>query len=264
MSYVCVSCHKLWFRNGVQRYDEEVDEILKEEKIEHFVSLEKRFLFENDHWICHNCKKDLKKRKMPYTCHYNGLFNSPIPEEFKDATMLEKLMTKKVLPFIKLRNLPRSGMKAMNSKIVNVKISDSDLVKTATQLPRTANELGTVNVCMKRELKSPNYFKMPELIRPAKVNNILKILASQHKSYMPSKENKYKGFPIELIKENSKYKFIKLPYIGEDPMDEKLLKISDALDKLMPPVLEELGLKMSEKTPEDQNSFIHALFDQFR
>ena len=264
LSYICVCCHKLWFRNGVQKFDDDFYEMLATEDIEHFVSKEDRFIYQNDHWICHNCHTVLNKKKMPYTCHFNGLLNSPMPEEFKDATMLEKLMTKKMLPFITLRELPRSGMKVTNNKIVNVKISDSDIIKTTTQLPRKTNELGVVNVAMKREMKSPYYFKSPELIRPAKVNKMLKILASQHKSYMPSKENNYKGFPIELLKENSKYKFIKLPYVGEDPVDENLYTIDKALENLMPPVLKELGLTMSHKTPQDYNSFIHAMIDQFR
>ena len=41
-----------------------------------------------------------------------------------------------------------------NLKITNVPIYDSDVLRTACFLPRTDNELGTVNVAFKRYRKS--------------------------------------------------------------------------------------------------------------
>ena len=125
---------------------------------------------------------------MPYICHANGLYNSEVPEELKDLTTVEKISIQMCLPFIKVRELPTSRMLAMHSKIANVPISDNDILKTALKLPRMPNELGTVNVAVKRRLKDPKCYKPPELIRPGKINAALAILQDRHVSY--------KKFPI--------------------------------------------------------------------
>ena len=228
-------------------------EKLRKDGHDKYVSLKERFKYNNDHWVCHNCQKDLQKGKMPYTCHFNGLENSEIPQVFKEATMLEKLMTKIRLPFIKVRELPSSRMACFNNKVVNVKINDSDVLKTAMCLPRSANELGTVNVAMKRRLSDRSRYRDPEVIRPKVVNEILKILEDRHVSY--------KNFPIRYLDPSSQYKFIRLPLM--DKTTEKSLVQSDVI-KLVPPILDELGFKMSNQTPINENCFIYALLDQFR
>ena len=253
LSYICISCHKIWFQNGVRVATEKLIEKLRKEGHDKYVSLKERFKYNNHHWVCHNCHKDLQKGKMPYTCHFNGLENSEIPQVFKEATMLEKLMTKIRLPFIKVRELPSSRMACFNNKVVNVKINDSDVLKTAMCLPRSANELGTINVAMKRRLSDRSRYRDPEVIRPKVVNEILKILEDRHVAY--------KNFPIQYLDPSSQYKFIRLPLM--DKTTEKSLVESDVI-KLVPPILDELGFKMSNQTPINENCFIYALLDQFR
>ena len=46
---------------------------------------------------------------------------------------------------------------------MNVAISDNDILNTNIRLPRMADQLGTVNVAVKRDHKYPT-FKNPELV----------------------------------------------------------------------------------------------------
>ena len=51
---------------------------------------------------------------------------------------------------------------------------------------------------------------------------------------------------------------------GINEPDEKSLSLSDAIESLVPPVLEKLKLKTSIETPKGHNAFIHALLDQLQ
>ena len=179
-----------------------------------------------------------------------------MPAVFKEATLIEKLAVKKKIPFIKIRELPTSRMKYMRDRVINVAISDSDVLKTALTLPRMNDKLGTINVAVKRQMRSRTYYKGPELIRPKVINEMLTYLKTYH--------NSYKEFPIELLSESSKYKFITLPLVGEDEPDEKILNLTQAFEHLVPPVLESLQLKIDAIASMDANCFLRALLEQFR
>ena len=58
------------------------------------------------------------------------------PECLK-LTNLEKQLIVKSLLFIKVRELPKTRMQAMNDRVINVPIEDGDLIKEVTSLPRT-------------------------------------------------------------------------------------------------------------------------------
>ena len=172
---------------------------------------------------------------------------------------MEKLAIKKKIPFIKMRELPSSRMKYMKpNRVVNVPISDSDVLKSAMTLPRGADHLATVNVAVKRELKSKWCYKGPEIVRPQVINEMLRTLKhdTRHKSYI--------FFPYELLDTSSKYKFIKLPLVGEHEVSEKLMSLEQAFEKLVPPILSTLKLKIANTHQQDANSFLNALLDQCR
>ena len=147
-------------------------------------------------------------------------------------------------------------MKFMRDKVINVAISDSDVLKTALTLPRMNDKLGTVNVAVKRQMRSRTCYKGPELIRPKVINDMLTYLKVHHDSY--------KKFPIELLSESSKYRFITLPLVGEDEPDEKMINLSQAFEQLVPPVLESLQLRIETNAHMDANCFLTAIFEQFR
>ena len=265
LDYICVCCCTVRFKRSVQEFTDFLrDKILdnKPELSKYFDAKQERFKFDGKFWIHTNCATLLQQGKIPNISFANGLWNDDdkiddeIPEEFKNATLVEKLAVKKKIPFIKVRELPSSRMKFMKDKVINVAISDSDLLKTALTLPRMGDTLGTVNVAVKRQMRSRTCFKGPELVRPKVINAMLKFLQAKHKSY--------KNFPIQFLDESSKYKFITLPLVGEDEPDENSLSLIQAYEKLVPPALEKLNLKVENITPQDANCFLSALLDQCR
>ena len=217
---------------------------------------EERFKFSNEFWICHNCHRELQKSKMPQTCHANGLYNSKIPKIFEDLSYIENMMIKMILPFVKVRQLWPTKMLAQYAKIANIPISDNDILNTNIRLPRMADDLGTINVTLKRDFKY-GAFRHPEVIRPNIVNKALKELQKRHKYY-----TFFKG--LQFLDNDSKYAYIRLPLIGGGKVDENALSLSAAYEKLVPPLLDELNLQLGEIVHPDHNSFLHSLLDQFK
>ena len=255
LDYICVCCCTVRFRRSVQELTSELKAQFSKD-LWNCLSLIDKFKFEGKYWIHHNCVNILRKGEMPNISYANSLWNSDIPDVFKQATMVEKLAIKKKIPFIKIRELPSSRMKFMKDKVINVAISDSDVLKSALTLPRGGDTLATVNVAVKRQMKSRSCYKGPELVRPKVINEMLKILTEKHKSY--------KNFPIKLLDETSKYKFITLPMVGEEDVDDKLLTLLQAFENLVPPILDSLQLKLGILESQDANSFLHAILDQCR
>ena len=142
------------------------------------------------------------------------------------------------------------------SRIINVPISDNDVLKTVHSLPRLNDKLATVNLAVKGRSRDRNCYKGPELVRPKVINEMLTILQDKHKSY--------KEFPIDLLSISSKYKFITLPLVGEKEPSETKYTLSQAFEKLLPPVLTNLKLKLGGIIPIDANCFINSLLDQIR
>ena len=258
--YVCVCCCTIRFRKSVQELTKELILDFKDPKLNVYqhLSLYKKYKFDGKFWIHHNCLIVLKKGKMPQICAKNGLDHCKIPQVFKDATPMEILAIKKTIPFTFIRQLPRSRMPYMKkSRIINVPISDNDVLKTVLSLPRVNDQLATVNVAFKTRQRDTNYYKPPEIVRPKVINEMLKILQKNHKSY--------KNFPIELLSESSKYKFITLPLVGENEPDENTPTLAQAIEKLQPPILLTLKLRRGDTNiPIDAHSFINALKDHMR
>ena len=70
------------------------------------------------------------------------------------------------------------------SRIINVPISDKDVLKTVLSLPRVNDQLATVNLAFKARQRDTNYYKPPEIVRPKVINEMLKILQKNHKSFL--------------------------------------------------------------------------------
>ena len=256
--YVCVCCCTIRFRKSVQELTEELLLDLEDLNVYKHLSLYEKYKFDGKFWIHHNCLIVLKKGKMPQICAKNGLDHCKIPQVFKDATPMEILAIKKTIPFTFIQHLPRSRMPYMKkSRIINVPISDNDVLKTVLSLPRVNDQLATVNLAFKARQRDTNYYKPPEIVRPKVINEMLKILQKNHKSY--------KNFPIELLSESSKYKFITLPLVGENEPDENTPTLAQAIEKLQPPILLTLKLRRGDTNiPIDAHSFINALKDHMR
>ena len=256
--YVCTCCCTIRFRKSVQELTEELQQAFKDLNVYQYLSLDEKYQFDGKFWIHHNCLIILKKGKMPQICAKNGLGHCKIAQVFKDATRMEILAIKKTIPFTSIQQLPRSRMPYMKkSRIINVPISDNDVLKTVFSLPRVNDKLATVNLAFKTRQKERNYYKAPEVVRPNVINDMLKILQKEHKSY--------KDFPIELLSETSKYKFMTIPLVGEKEPDENTLTLTHVITNLLPTTLSFLKLRLGNiNIPIDANSFIYALQDHIR
>ena len=91
-------------------------------------------------------------------------------------------MIVKNLVFIKVRQLPKTRMAAMNDRVINVPISDDNIAKRVTSLPRTEDNSGMVNIGLKRKLNMTNYHKYG-LINPDRVYQACKHLIKHHPAY---------------------------------------------------------------------------------
>ena len=70
-----------------------------------------------EYWVlCRTCIGCLKKEEMPPMCFKNSLMPPFIPDCLRDLTNLEKQLIVKNLIFIKIRQLPKTRMAAMNDR----------------------------------------------------------------------------------------------------------------------------------------------------
>ena len=162
--YACICCHRLLFKSSVVKFDKEDpnNEIVKAIQffdLHHCITTDESCKYDGQFWLCHNCKNNLKEGKMPNMCWANGLAVSSMPDELADLTDLEHLMIKKNLVFIKIKPKLSTGMKVMHGNCINVPITNDDLLRTSTYLPRKEDDLATVNVAFKRMRKSPYYHR---------------------------------------------------------------------------------------------------------
>ena len=76
---------------------------------------------------------------------------------------------------MKIFQLPKSRWTALKDKIINVPVTDSDIINTVTRLPRTPNEAGLIEVDLKRKVEYQNSH-IRQLIDPEKCFKMLKLL----------------------------------------------------------------------------------------
>jgi hypothetical protein len=123
----------------------------------------------------------LEKLEMPPLCSKNNLDYMETPECLK-LTNLEKQLIAKSLVFIKVRQLPKTRMDAMNDRVINAAIEDDDIIKHVTSLPRTEQNSGMITVGMKRKMDIKNYHKLG-MIRPENIYKALLYLKDNHPDY---------------------------------------------------------------------------------
>ena len=90
-------------------------------------------------FMCHTCKDWLSvKHQMPPLCHKNGLELDVIPPELQLSDLSTVLIARTIL-FVKIFKLPKSRWPAIVDKVVNVPITDNDIIdnlSSLTSLPR--------------------------------------------------------------------------------------------------------------------------------
>ena len=166
-----------------------------------YVILSDDLSIDGNHYICDSCKANLLKKTMPAMCAENGLKVSEKAFQLQHLTSMEKQLIKKDLPFLKLRELPKTRMDCVNDRIINIPISDDDVVKNVTQLPRTSENNGIINLKWKRRLKYKSYYRM-EVVRPKETYEALLFLKDNHPEYKDIQLLPYEEFLQKMIPEN--------------------------------------------------------------
>ena len=107
---------------------------------------------------------------------------------------LEQCMIARNLLFMKLHQKPKSRMKGVTDRIVNVPVHESDIIETVKSLPRTPTEAGIIPVKLKRKKDFKNTHQ-EEYISVSKIKAALKTLKSLgHKYYQFIKEKDLEAY----------------------------------------------------------------------
>ena len=181
--FICICCHRELFKRTVVEVSDKFMDDLKNSNLINCIKKETNLYMDEKLWICKTCNNWLQnKKKMPPLCFLNGLDVTPIPEPMQDLTSIEKQLLQKSLVFLKLRPLPKTRMPSFYDRVINIPIADDELIKNVTELPRSATELGTVVVKLKRNMKLKTYHNFSK-VRPKKINDSLKHLQKYHEQY---------------------------------------------------------------------------------
>ena len=139
--------------------------------------------------VCHCCLRYIRQGKLSRISVSNGLQLDTVPEELK-LTDLEQQLIARSLIFMKVKKLPKSGLRAVTDKVISVPIEEIDVEKTVTVLPRSPDDAKIVAVQLKRKLEMKNSH-LEAYIRPSKViKAVEKLKELGNRFYQDVKVNK--------------------------------------------------------------------------
>ena len=160
-TFVCLSCNRSMFKSGVKILDKDAikklfekcpEDIIKRATSYRIQKKTKLSRGEQTKIICRNCYKSLYyDKKIPRMSTHNGLELDEIPEELKLTDYEEQLIALNML-FIKIFKLKKSGMNAVDGRVINVPLEVEDVANTVTKLPRNFEDAKLVPVNWKRKL----------------------------------------------------------------------------------------------------------------
>ena len=168
-SYVCSSCHQVWFKKSVK----EVSSLGK-------VSLDKTLLNQcitghisvaNREWICNTCIFNIKQGKIPKLSVFNGMVFPQKPPELDLSNLEERLISLRI-PFMQIRALNSGGQFSLKGSVVNV---PAEIEPTIRALPRLKHQSETIPVKLKR-MKELKHAVITENVRPHAVMTALQTL----------------------------------------------------------------------------------------
>ena len=177
-NYVCQCCKRSLFLSGVKLLSKKHVKSLEETCSDTLLStvLNGKPLKQNL-IMCHNCFFIVSKtQKMPRICEANGLQLDDIPPELKVGEIENQFFAKSLI-FMKIKTLPCvPRMNAVFDRVINVPLTDDDIVSTVEKLPRLP-EKAKVAIQLKRkmELKS---VEASIYINPDKIRKAIQMLQS--------------------------------------------------------------------------------------
>ena len=137
--FTCICCMRDLFQRSVEEIKGKIEQIiLKTNKMYKYLNFEESLKIKNEiheivdrkykeptirvkkvqqsHSLCRTCTGYLQKSEMPPMSFQNSLTPAIIPDCLKELTNLEKQLIVKNLVFIKVRQLPKTRMAAMNDR----------------------------------------------------------------------------------------------------------------------------------------------------
>ena len=169
--YTCICCIRDLFRRSVEELKGDLKRKILDEKNMHSMltfddsliikdeyqerneknEVVSRKRIQSEFCLCKTCIRYFIKGEMPPICSKNNLELPKIPQCFKELTNLEKQFIVKNLVFMKIRNLPKTRMEALNDRVINIPIQDDNIAKVVNTLPRSESNSGMVNVKLKKK-----------------------------------------------------------------------------------------------------------------
>ena len=197
--FPCVSCHRRLLERTVKEIDKDFLSIVTENEKLQLLSLSSpEFeVFDKKKFICKTCRNHIIKNKTPPLNFTNGLSVDSTPEWMMKLTSVGKSLISLDLPFLKVREIHKSGMKITNDRYINVPRTLDDVSKTVSSLPRKANELGYINVRLKRRMGFKTYHRF-EQIDGQLINRTLEYLKENHPLYKKTEVNLLKNEMVHI------------------------------------------------------------------
>ncbi|XP_055687292.1 uncharacterized protein LOC129792356 [Lutzomyia longipalpis] len=168
-NYVCASCEGLFFKHSVQ--------LLKIEKCKYH---DKNYLDEISKisdYCCTTCYNSLNRNKLPTLATKNGLKFPDIPECLLELNELEERMCSPIIPFMTIRELKHyllNAQKSLKGSTVHIPVEVNEMLQV---LPRTFDNMQTVQVKLLRHLKYKNHY-MFQTVRPPYIIKAMKYLVT--------------------------------------------------------------------------------------
>jgi hypothetical protein len=200
----CECCHKRCYNSGLKVFK---SDWLSEVKNKHVINIENNNLMNlfaqlidqlqnsKDRYLCVTCFSKIEKGKFPALSILNGLqlFDTQNHPELEEITELENALIARNLLFTKFYFLPKSRQKGIKDRIVNVPLSESDVISTVQRLPRLPEESNVVPVIFKRRLGYvhgylQSFIKVPRIFKALKTLNRL---GNKHYDFKITDEKEY-------------------------------------------------------------------------
>ncbi|XP_066289123.1 uncharacterized protein, partial [Branchiostoma lanceolatum] len=189
LAYVCTVCIKVFFRNQVvtcdrSKYPDAVKFCLTGNYVHRCTEDCTKLpcpLLEcfGKEWICHTCRSNLNRRKIPAQAQVNKMCVPDIPPELACLNTLEAQLIAPRLAFMKVTALPRGGQKGVHGAVICV---PADVRETQSILPRMPTEAQFVKVKLKRKLEYSGHV-MYRQISPLRIDLALQYLSESNVHY---------------------------------------------------------------------------------
>ena len=194
--FPCISCNRRLLKRTVMEVDKKFSSFVSENNLLKYVKMDPEFEVFDKKFICRTCRNHLLKKKIPPLNFSNGLEVDQTPKAMEELSIVGKSMIQLDLPFLKLRKLPKTRMPVTNDRVINVPLTLEDIGKTVSSLPRTADELGFINVRLKRRLGYASHHRF-EKVKASVINKSLK--------YLKKNNTLYKNINLKFLDETEEF-----------------------------------------------------------